>query len=145
MSEDVKEDGSPSSTEPAQAVEQPGEAFAGVSDAAASSPVESVSVTAASTDAGSSQPAESSPASGGPLAPPREGHQYDPATGDQVGAYGVTAPQLTFDQMVEQRFMQVESFIVKLPYSIAHAFHQGSGSVEELAQRAIAHLFGKDQ
>jgi hypothetical protein len=116
MPEDVKEDGSPSSTEPAQAVEQPGEAFADASDAAASSPVESVSATPASIDAGSSQPAESS-----------------------------AAEPLTFEQRVEQRFMQVEAFIVRLPYSIAHALHQGSGSVEELAQRAIAHLFGKDK
>ncbi|MBU9261976.1 hypothetical protein [Burkholderia multivorans] len=116
MPEEVKDDGAPSSTEPVQAVEQPGEAFVGASDAAESSPVESASATPVSTDAGSSQAAASS-----------------------------VAEPLTFEQMVEQRFMQVEAFIVKLPYSIAHAFHQGSGSVEELAQRAIAHLFGKDQ
>ncbi|UEP23112.1 hypothetical protein LL999_22980 [Burkholderia ambifaria] len=88
----------------------------GVLAVAALSPVESGSVTLASTDGGSSQPVASSP-----------------------------AETLTFEQMVEQRFLQVEAFIVKLPYSIAHALHQGSGSVEELAQRAIAHLFGKDQ
>jgi hypothetical protein len=116
MVDEVKEDRAPSSTEPVQAVEQPGEAHAAASDADASSPVESGYATPVSTDAGSSQLAESSP-----------------------------AEPLTFEQLVEQRFLQLEAFIVKLPYSIAHAFHQGSGSVEELAQRAIAHLFGKDQ
>ncbi|UEP43146.1 hypothetical protein [Burkholderia sp. B21-005] len=154
MSDEVKEDAAPSSTEPAQAVEQPGEAHVAASDVAASSPVESVSVTLASTDVGSSQPVASSPANEHPmLAAPADGKQYDPATGDQVGAYGATAGQepvpdsarTAFEQRVEQRFLQVEAFIVKLPHSIAHAFHQGSGSVEELAQRAIAHLFGKDQ
>ncbi|UEP31607.1 hypothetical protein [Burkholderia sp. B21-007] len=116
MSDEVKEDAAPSSTEPVQAVEQLGEQSAVASDAAESSPVESVSATPVSTDAGSSQPVASS-----------------------------LAEALTFEQRVEQRFLQVEAFIVKLPYSIAHALHQGSGSVEELAQRAIAHLFGKDQ
>jgi hypothetical protein len=89
---------------------------AGASAAAESSPVEPGSAMPASTDVGLSQIAENLP-----------------------------AEHFTFEQLVEQRFLQLESFIVKLPYSIAHAFHQGSGSVEELAQRAIAHLFGKDQ
>lgn len=116
MVDEVKEDGAPSSTEPVQAVEQPGEVPAAASNADAASHVESGSATPVSTDAGSSPFAESSP-----------------------------AESMTFKQLVEQRFLQLEAFIVKLPYSIAHAFHQGSGSVEELAQRAIAHLFGKDQ
>ena len=55
------------------------------------------------------------------------------------------AESLTFEQRVEQRFLQVESFLMKLPHSIAHAFSLGSAEPEELAKRAISHLLDHNQ
>ncbi|VVE00631.1 hypothetical protein PIN31115_02085 [Pandoraea iniqua] len=52
---------------------------------------------------------------------------------------------LTFEERVEKRFLALEGFLVKLPHSIAHAISQGSAEPEELAKRALAHLFSQDQ
>ncbi|MGY6240544.1 hypothetical protein ACW910_24180 (plasmid) [Burkholderia ambifaria] len=172
MSDEVKEDAAPSSTEPVQAIsveltpEQVAAQAAmaesltnsqvpaedpnvGASDAAESSPVESGSATPVSTDAGSSQPVASSPVESIKLTTEEsanfESVMASPPQPNEALQQGLSSASLTFEQRVEQRFLQVEAFIVKLPYSIAHALHQGSGSVEELAERAIAHLFGKDQ
>lgn len=149
MSDEVKEDTAPSSTEPVQAVEQPGEQSAVASDAAASSPAESASVMPVYTDAGSSQPVASSPVELIKLTPEESVHfesvMADPPQPNEALQQGLASASLTFEQRVEQRFLQVEGFIVKLPHSIAHALSQGSGTVEEMAQRAIIHLFGKDQ
>lgn len=124
MSEELNQqavDAAPASTEPVQVVQDPvtitvataEDPNVGASAAAASSPVESASAIPASIDAGSSQAVVSSP-----------------------------AEPLTFEQMVEQRFLVLEGYLVRLPHSIAYAFHQGSASAEEMAQRAIKHLFG---
>lgn len=45
---------------------------------------------------------------------------------------------------LEQRLEALEGYLMKLPHSIAHAFSQGSAEPEELASRALAHLFGKN-
>lgn len=110
-------DAAPASTEPAQAEQQPGEVPAAASAAVESSIAEPVSVTPASTDAGTSSIVVSSAEQEQPLTP-------------------------TFEQRVEERFLQLENFLVKMPLSIAYAFHQGSATAEEMAQRAIKHLFG---
>lgn len=49
------------------------------------------------------------------------------------------------EQRVEQRFLQVEAFLMKLLHSIAHAFSLGSAEPEELAKRAVAHLLDQNQ
>ena len=51
---------------------------------------------------------------------------------------------MTFEQQVEHRFLALEGYLMKLPHSIAHAFSLGSAEPEEMAQRALAHLFSKN-
>lgn len=87
---------------------------AAASDAAVSAPVETVSAEPANADSGVSQTAENSDAS------------------------------LTFEERVEKRFLEIEPFVMKLPHSIAHAISLGSAEPEELAKRALAHLFAKE-
>lgn len=84
------------------------------SDAAVSAPVETASAEPASADSGASQTAENS------------------------------ADNLTFEERVEKRFIEIEAFVMKLPHSIAHAISLGSAEPEELAKRALAHLFAKE-
>lgn len=143
MTDEVQNDAAPSSTEPvgndaggaspvemsapevsAPAVEaSPAVAEVGndVSPAVESSTAELVSAPAASADAGVSQPAANLHGSNG----------QEPAE-----------PQ-TFEQRCEERFLALEGYLMKLPHSIAHAFSQGSAEPEELASRALAHLFSK--
>ncbi|OWT62018.1 hypothetical protein [Candidimonas nitroreducens] len=52
---------------------------------------------------------------------------------------------LTFEERVEKRFVELEHFLLKLPRSIMHALHGGSGTPEEVAQRATQHLLDKNQ
>lgn len=50
----------------------------------------------------------------------------------------------TFEERVEDRFLQLEGFLMRLPRSIHHAMSQGSADVEEFAGRVVAHLFSKE-
>lgn len=86
--------------------------------------------TALQNDAGGASPeGTSSPAVSVPDASPSVAAEAAP----------VAAPS-----SLEQRMEALEGYLMKLPHSIAHAFSQGSAEPEELASRALAHLFGKN-
>jgi len=76
----------------------------------------------------------------------------EPASAPSVDGAATTSPSaasspaeptrlLTFEERVEARFLTLEGYLAKLPHSIAHAFSLGSAEPEELATRALAHLF----
>lgn len=50
----------------------------------------------------------------------------------------------SFEQRVEDRFLQLEGFLMKLPHSIHHAMSQGSADAEEFVGRVVKHLFSKE-
>jgi len=49
----------------------------------------------------------------------------------------------TFEQRVEDRFLQLEQFLVALPHSIATVLARGSMETEEFAKQVVEHLFTK--
>ncbi|WP_257834532.1 hypothetical protein [Burkholderia glumae] len=50
----------------------------------------------------------------------------------------------SFEQRVEDRFLQLEGFLMRLPHSIHHAMSQGSADAEEFVGRVVKHLFSKE-
>lgn len=59
------------------------------------------------------------------------------------GSGSQDVPISDFEKRVEERFLALEGYLMKLPHSIAHAFSQGSADPEELASRVLSHLFSK--
>lgn len=161
MTDEVQNDAAPSSTEP---VELPN-AVGGASAAETSSPVASapdvspsdaveVGNVAAAADGGA-QAAGDAPVAGGEVgndassavesstAGPTSAPAASADAGESQTAASSPADATTFEERVEQRFLALESYLMKLPHSIAHAFSQGSAEPEELATRVLAHLFSK--
>lgn len=159
MTEEVQNDAAPSSTEPV------GNVVGGVSG---DSPEQDASVqgatdgesageqgNAAAAASDGAQAAGDAPVGGGELGnavlPAAESSTAEPASAprasadagvSQTDASSPAEPQ-TFEQRVEARFLALEGYLMKLPHSIAHAFSQGSAEPEELASRALSHLFSK--
>lgn len=49
----------------------------------------------------------------------------------------------TFEQRVEERFLQLEHALMGLPHSIHTVLSQGSTDAESFGKAVLAHLFGK--
>jgi len=58
------------------------------------------------------------------------------------GNSGVEPIKVTFEQLVEQRFLALERAIARMPHAIHTAMSEGShASAEEFASRVLHHIF----
>ncbi|MCA8026416.1 hypothetical protein [Burkholderia cepacia] len=113
--------GETSSSASSESGDAPAVAASGEGDAsaaAASSIADSASATVASTDATSSPSGANSPAE--------------------------SPVPLTFEQRVEQRFLQIEHYLLKLPAAIHAVLSAGSLEPEEFSKQVIARLFASE-
>lgn len=136
MTEEVQNDAAPSSTGPVG------------NDVGGASPVET-SASEASAPVAEALPAaadlgnDASPAAGSSTAEPASAPAASADAGVSQTDESSHAEPATFEERVEQRFLALEGYLMKLPHSLAHAFSQGSAEPEELASRVLAHLFNK--
>lgn len=80
-----------------------------------------------------------------PVAPMACADAAPSTAGTLLSTANSTDEPLTFEQLVEKRFLEVEQFLLKLPRSMMHALSEGSGTPDEVAQRATAHLLDKNK